>query len=139
MTRISYLLYFVILAALVDCGRLGGSSGQTSDPPKVLGASRNQKYGLSCLFYGERVDAEGEPVELMRYVAVRDDRTRKEVRYVPVDENSMPDQYGTSTKVWSVDEEYLILSRGRFEGFCIIKAADALEHVEKKTCTDFVR
>jgi hypothetical protein len=55
-------------------------------------------------------------------MSIRDDSTREEFKYEPASE--VPKSDSNIVDVWSPDEEYLVLLRGNFKGFYIIKAID---------------
>jgi hypothetical protein len=113
---------------------LGGSAGAEDQPTKV---KVNRKYGLECRFHSEEV---GDDIKVITYVSLRDSKTGEEVRYHPLDAGSLIPENGFDKNLsWSPDEEYLILPLGRFEGFAVVKAAEALQSVKEKKYADSVR
>lgn len=102
----------------------------------------NRKYNLRCAFHTEEMDSEpGETqIKYVEHVSISNRLTNVEQRYVPVDgDDSLLFSQGYFTEVWSPDEEYLLLPRGRFDGFCLIKSSDALESIKAEQCSDFIR
>jgi len=129
----------VALAALFlsgGCSRpgLGGNAGAGDKPAKV---KVNRKYGLECDFYSEEV---GDGIKAITSVSIRDSRSGEEVRFEPEDPGSLVLNNGYDKNVsWSPDEEYLLLPLGRFEGFALVKSAEALKSVREKKYADSVR
>ena len=136
-------LYILLAAGLLT---LVCSCAPTSSPPqaaarrdKELAVKENKKYHVRCVFYGEEVEAgAGRTAKVVRYVALKNE-SGDEARYAPADAAAAGDSDIYFTDVWSPDEEYLVLPRGRFEGFCIMKAPGAFESVKAGRCDDFIR
>jgi hypothetical protein len=99
----------------------------------------NGKYKIECLFYGSKSANENSSISYaIDQVRLRNEQG-EEVRYMPPDEASVVDSHAYFTKVWSPDGEWLVLPRGRFQGFCMIKAAGAFNSFKAGECDDFIR
>ena len=138
--QLQCIIAFSLLLNFAACSRARPPQPIKTANNFFIKSSENRKYNLACLFHGEEiVTGTGEKLSVIRYVALRDNATGKELRYVPLDETSISSSQGYFTSAWSPDEEYLVLPRGRFKGFCIIKSGAAFESVEKNQCSDFIQ
>lgn len=137
-------LYFLLVAgllALVGPCAPNSSPHQTAAVPRenVLAVKENKKYRLRCVFYGEEMEVgANRKAKVVRYVAVKNERG-EETRYTPSDAAAAGDPDIYFTDVWSPDEEYFVLPRGRSQGFCIMKAPAAFESVKAGRCDDSIR
>jgi hypothetical protein len=122
------------------CLGVSGCSRADPDTPVLLATHSNAKYKLSCNFYGNEVTLDdGRTVSVVSYVTVRDERSNAESRFTPVDPSSLNEPGGFFQTVWSPDEEFLVLPLGRFDGFAIIRAGEALQRVADRGYSDFLR
>lgn len=119
----------------------GGSAQPAAVPDGTRRIFENQKYRLQCVFHVDQLKTETDRVIAhVSGITIKDQRGGREAAYVPVDHNdSLDTSQGYFEDVWSPNEEYLLLPAGRFEGFCIIKASEAIKNVEERECTDSIR
>lgn len=116
----------------------------------VIEQKNNKKYNLTATFYGInfRFGENDEIVEkIITHIVFRDNSNGLEIKYKPqtgdISESTgiasivTPDFY--FTEVWSPDEEYLILPIGKFEGFGIFEAEDALKNVKSNKYFDTLK
>jgi hypothetical protein len=137
--RLNLLLAAGMLALASPCAPRP-SPPQTAAPREhILSVRENRKYKVRCIFYGEEMEVgANQKAKVIRYVVVRNEGG-DEARYAPLDAAAASDSNIYFTDVWSPDEEYLVLPRGRSEGFCIVKARGAFESVKAGRCDDFIR
>jgi hypothetical protein len=119
--------------ALPGCGSKGAASGD------VLATKVNRRYGLTLRLHGERLSLDGGRSTVVKYVTIRAEQNGRDVRFVPLDSASLESSEGFFLDVWSPDEQLLVLPLGRFEGFCVIRANQAVDLVANQKCGDFVR
>lgn len=124
------ILALLVVAAM---GSAPGASGVLGQQPseELLLVKQNKKYGVSCAFYGEK------DYDAVSRIVVESQRGK--ARYRPTDPVSLVDSLGYFKDVWSPDEEYLVLPKGRWDGFCILTAPRAVTAIRGKTCSDFIR
>ena len=138
--QLQCMLVLSLLFDFVSCSTARKAPQTKPVDNTFINTSENRKYNMACLFHGEEMDTgTGEKIQVIRYVILRDNATGKELRYAPLDETSVVSSQAYFTSVWSPDEEYLVLPRGRFKGFCIINSSVALESVQKNQCSDFIK
>jgi hypothetical protein len=131
--RIYLLLAAGLLALVSPC------APKSSSRENVLAVKENKKYKLRSVFYGEEMEVgANQKAKVIKYVIVRNEGG-DEARYSPVDAAAAGDSNIYFTGVWSPDEEYLVLPRGRSEGFCVMKAVGAFESVKAGRCDDFIK
>ncbi|HEV7859651.1 MAG TPA: hypothetical protein VGO91_13630 [Pyrinomonadaceae bacterium] len=102
----------------------------------------NGKYALQCIFKIAEMSGQAgsPPTKYVESLSIKNTRTGEDAVYVPVDGNdSLLFSQGYFAEVWSPDEEYLLLPAGREEGFCIVKASEALPDIQKHRCTDTIK
>lgn len=134
------LVLSLSILTLNACPHPSDRSKISSPELKVLARKENRKHQLTCLFYGEEVDVGTTgKVSVISQMVLRDNKTGEEVKYTPFNEVSVKDSQGYFTDVWSPGDDYLLLSAGRFEGFCIIKSGEALQSMKEKKCSDTLR
>lgn len=132
------LLAVSLLFSFTSCSRARIAPETKPTDTSFRTTIENRKYNLALLCHGEEIDTgTGEKIKVIRYVTLRDNATGEELKYTPLDEASLSSR-AYATNAWSPDEEYLILPRGSFKGFCIINSGVALESVRKQQCSDFV-
>lgn len=135
-----YLLFFIFVfsSGLGFCQSV--KTEKRADEVIIVTQKDNKKYNLSATFYGEELRyGENEEVvsKIITYVVFRDNKTNVEVKYSPKGTTSAADFY--FTEIWSPDEEYLILPIGKFEGFGIFEAKDALKNVKSNKYFDTIK
>jgi hypothetical protein len=117
-----------------------GQRPQTFDDGLETPVVGNKKYGLECVFHLAETGEGAGAGKYVEYVSIRDARTGEEATYKPRDTNdSLLFSQGYFKEVWSADAEYLLLPFGRFDGFCIIRAREALSSVRKQKCFDTIK
>lgn len=79
------------------------------------------------------------PIKYVESVSLRDKRGGAEARLTPEDGDGLLSSQAYFADVWSPDEEYLVLPRSPFDGFCVIKAKGALKTIKQRRCDDFIR
>jgi hypothetical protein len=115
-------------------------SHQRTTDNRLLAKKENLKYNLTCLFYGQEVSIRGgEKTKGIDAIVVRDQRTGREVRFRPIDPESLYQSLGYYTDVWSPDEEFLVLPLGRFDGFAVLKSSEAMNVIATGKPNDFIR
>jgi hypothetical protein len=141
-----YFLFLILALSFSSCSTAHvqeSATPLTSNPSSsanVLLVKENQKHKIKCIFYGKELTLAGQKkVTAIESIALQDLVSGKEVKYVPIDQSSIVDSLSYFTDVWSPDGEFLVLPRGRFEGFCIIKTTNAIESISNQTCTDHIR
>lgn len=106
----------------------------------IIATKKNEKYNLTTIFYGElfRADENSEQeYKIIRRVVFRDDKNVEEVEYKPT--GTIPAGNFYSTEIWSSDEEYLLLPIGKFEGFGIFEAKNALNNIKSNKYFDTLK
>lgn len=110
----------------------------------------NQKYDLTATFHGINFrtgENDRVPTKIITFVTFRDNKNGKEVRYKsPLTNNSDDDGLGSVvtpnfyfTEVWSPDEEFIVLPVGKFEGFAVFEAKNALENIKVNRYFDTIK
>lgn len=136
--KLHFLFVLSVVLFFEACQPASTGSSIESAEAKIIRMNENQKYKLKCNFYGESIEGGGEDEKVVSYITILDGSSRQEVKYTPIDGDSLVLEKGYFTDVWSPDEEFLLLPRGRFDGFCIIKSADAVQSITDSTCLDYV-
>ena len=149
MKKKSWLL--LILPLLLACSsqlRVNSSSEapRLSEAPKLSEAAKlyvikvtpNQKYKLEAIFSGYDVEVGERKVPVIQQLTIRSSETGQQVQYSRSDGPSGSDADAYFTDVWSPDDELLALPLNRFQGFCIVRAAEALAAVQKQSCFDTI-
>lgn len=106
----------------------------------VIAQKDNRKYDLAAIFYGVNFnfgDGNKPVAKIIKYVVLRDNKTNLEVKYETSGTVSAADFY--FTEVWSPNEEYLVLPIGKFEGFGIYEAKEALKNVKSNKYFDTLK
>lgn len=101
----------------------GCAAGQT------ISVLENQRYGSAVEVCGQVISPDGiqKLWEVERLYVRNKAGARRE--FVPDDAASLQQSFGYYAGVWSPDQEFLVLPRGRFEGFAVMVAAKGLEGV----------
>jgi len=105
----------------------------------VIKVAENHKYKLDAIFSGSDVQVGDRIVKVIDGVTIRSESTGQEAKYARTDGPSTSDAHAYFTEVWSPNDELLVLPLNRFGGFCIVRASDALDSIQKQRCTDVVR
>jgi hypothetical protein len=102
-----------------------------------MALKENHKYNYTCIFYGDDIEIADRIEPVFTYMSIRDDSTAEEIKYEPSMEVVKSDS--NIVDVWSPDEEYLVLLRGNFKGFYIIKASEVAEFIRNRSHVDSIR
>ncbi len=96
-------------------------------PPLALFTSSNDKYGLSVEFFGQWAGPDGDEKSqfVVDRISLRKKDTSAQVDYAPLNPEGLRTPNGTFREVWSPDGEYLVLPRGRLEGWAIFASGKA--------------
>jgi hypothetical protein len=105
----------------------------------VIKVTQNHKYKVAAIFSGSDIEVGDRKVKVIESVVVRNELNAQVVKYEREDGPSPSDADAYFTSVWSEDEEYLVFPLSRFHGFCIVRASQALESLQKQRCDDFIR
>jgi hypothetical protein len=132
---------WLILIFLLDiswCSGLRPISKPNTKETGVIKVTENNKYKLEAVFSGYDLQVGDRTVKVVDSVTIRSKTTGREVKYERADGPSKSDAQAYFTDVWSPDEEFLVLPLNRLYGFCIIRASDALDSIQKQRCQDTV-
>lgn len=126
----------VFAAAVV--GMAGGCGTREKDKVRVLGKQTNARFGLTCEFIGQSVDAESRysSVDLLRF---RNDKTGDWQELVPSDPDTLRIPNSDFFPLWSPDEMLFVLPLGRLEGFRFVAADRLLQSLRDGQSTDLIR
>jgi hypothetical protein len=133
-----WLILLLPMAMACLSGRVPGPDAQ-SPKDRIIKIEPNHKYKLDAVFSGTEVEVGDRTVPVIHQLTLRSAAASREVKYSPVDGPSETDASAYFTDVWSPDEEFVVLPLNRFNGFCIVRAAEVMELVQKKSCSDTVR
>jgi hypothetical protein len=133
--RVVLVLTLVLLSQA--CSPSKSRSDTQGEGPKILLVKENQKYKLRCSFYADSPSGAADE-NVVEYITLQDMITGRELKYAPAGADSLVLEHGYFTDVWSPNEDLLLLPRGRFDGFCIVKSSDALQSLETGKCLDYV-
>jgi hypothetical protein len=143
------LLPFLIFLLSISCGAqraaVSPSQSPSSSPQpggvSVIKVTENPKYQLEAIFSGENIEVGDRTEKVIESVTIRSKATGDSVKYSRKDGPAESDSEAYFTAVWSPDGDWLVLPLGRFFGFCLIRARDALASIRNQKCTDnlFVR
>jgi len=130
----------VLILVGVIVATSGGCRKEAPKPRDPLFSSVNAKYSLAVDFFGEWAGPDGDPKSqyVVDKVVLRKTGTGDAVEYHAADEASLQTSLGFFREVWSPDGEYLVLPRGRFQGFVIFAAGGAFDAVGRQQFTDSV-
>lgn len=141
MNATVFCLLISVFACLGFCQSTTPDNVSKNDETILIDKKANKKYGIEAQFYGiDLKDAENNKnsAKVIRQVVLKDVKTGSEAKYsVKSDTEQAADLYFTN--VWSPDEEHLILPIGKFEGFAIFKAKDALNDIKTNKFFDTIR
>jgi hypothetical protein len=103
----------------------------------VIKVSENHKYQLEAVFSGSDVEVGERTEKVIDSLTIRNQVTGQEVKHTRAEGPAQSLTRAYITDLWSPDEEFLVIPRSQLE-FCIIRAAEALERLQKQTCSDTV-
>jgi hypothetical protein len=103
---------------------------------EVIKITANKKYQLEAIFSGQDLAVGDQPHKVIEALAIRSKTTGDSVKYSREDGPAAEDMEAYFTDVWSPDNEWLVLPLGRFSGFCIIRAREAMATIRKQECSD---
>ena len=140
-------LFLILMFPLISCGSHHRPAAVLPPPSPQTGSigvikvAENHKYQLEAVFSGEGLEVGDRIEKVITSVTIRSKVTGRSVKYSREDGPAPEDSDAYFTDVWSPDDEWLVLPLKRFFGFCIIRARDALDSIEKQRCADilFVR
>lgn len=104
---------------------------------QVITTRENRKYKLEAIFSGFDFQFGERTEKIIDTLTIRNLVTGQEVKHARSDDPAESLTNAYITDLWSPDEEYLVIPKTQL-AFCIIKAAQALEHIQKQTCSDEV-
>jgi hypothetical protein len=133
-----WLVLTLLLAVACSSQRTLTTQPQSAEA-RIIKIVPNQKYQLEAVFSGADVEVGERMVPVIEHLTLRSPVMGQEVNYTPADGPSGSDARAYFTDVWSPDQEFLVLPLNRFRGFCIVRAAEAMEMIKKQTCSDTVR
>jgi hypothetical protein len=132
--------WLLLLLPLIGCSSEPVSISQPqATAARVMEVKANHKYKLEAVFSGTDVKVGERTLPVIEQLIVRNAETGREVKYSHSDGPSASDAHAYFTDVWSPGDEYLVVPLDRFRGFCIIRAAEVLELVQKQACSDTIR
>jgi hypothetical protein len=138
------LLFLLIFLLNISCGsrQRPAAASPSPSPSQQSGAidrikvTENHTYQLDAIFSGEYLEVGDRTDKVITSLTLKSKITGQEVRYNPESSPAKEDTSAYFTEVWSPEGEWLVLPLGRFSGFCIIQARDALASIEKQKCSD---
>jgi hypothetical protein len=138
-----WLLVLILAFSISGCSHLRSVSRPISSQTDVMSTpqtdvikvSENHKYKLEAVFSGHDVEVGERTEKVIDYLTIRSQVTGQEVKHARVDGPAQSLTRAYVTDLWSPDEEFLVIPRSRLE-FCIIRAAEALDRMQKQTCSD---
>lgn len=132
-SAVVFTLFLVLL--VTSCGE--GGAPNRKEP---LFSSMNDRYGLSVEFFGEWAGPDGDPKSqyVIDRILLREAASGESIEYQPDDTAGLRTSLGFFRDVWSPDGQYLVLPRGRFEGFVIFASSRLFETLRKKQFTDSI-
>lgn len=124
-----------LLLLLLGCGTETNTSSAPSTPSAQLAhVDTNEKHGIAVEFYGNFMGPDDNPRAqlFVDRVSVAHLRSDRRVDFVPKDMASLQSSFGLYQRVWSPDEEFLVLPEGRFDGFVVFAATDAVDAIKSE-------
>jgi hypothetical protein len=134
-----WTLILIFLLSISCCSHQRPASPPNTPQTGVIRVIENHKYNLEAVFSGYDLEVGERTVKVIDSLTIRSRVTGQEVKYERADGPSTSDAHAYFTDVWSPDEELLVLPLNRFYGFCIIRASEALDSIQRQKCADFVR
>lgn len=140
MKLICLLFLFIFVSQSGFCQSV--KTKKQDDETVIITQKANKKYNLTATFYGINFRyGQNDETEskIIRHIVFRDEKSGKETRYVPPENSTEQAADFYFTDVWSPDEEYAILPLGKFEGFGIFEAKDALTNIKGNKYFDIIK
>lgn len=141
MKALFFLSSVLVFVCFGFCQSSRDIAKNADDGTILISTSENKKYGIGARFYGVDLKVGGDggsATRIIRSIVLKETKSGSEVKYAPtVDSSQAADFYFTN--IWSPDEEYLVLPLGKFEGFALLKANDALNGVKTGAYLDTIR
>src|SRR5438876_4302132 len=103
--------------------------------PQVITKTENHKYKLEAIFSGHDVEVGERTEKIIDSLTIRSQVTGQEVKHARAEGPAQSLTRAYIIDLWSPDEEFLVMPQSQLE-FCIIRAAEALDHMQKRTCSD---
>jgi hypothetical protein len=130
----------LLLMFVIGCssGQMPTSHSQVSKA-RVIQVQPNRKYKLEAIFSGSDIEVGNRMVPVIEQLVMKSSQTGQEIKYNRPDGPSASDAHAYFTEVWSPDDEFVVLPLERFSGFCIIRAAEAIDMIQKQRCSDTVK
>ena len=137
------MLVLFLAFSISGCSHLGSVSKPNSSRTDVVNTpqtdvikvSENHKYKLEAVFSGHDVEVGERTEKIIDSLIIRSQVTGQEVKHIRAEGPAQSLTRAYITDLWSPDEEFLVMPRSKLE-FCIIRAAEALERIQKQTCSD---
>lgn len=107
----------------------------SASQPQVITRTENHKYKLEAIFSGHDVEVGARTEKVIDSLTIRNKVTGQEVTHARAEGPAQSLTRAYVTDLWSPDEEFLVVPVNRLE-FCVIRAAEALDHIQKRTCSD---
>jgi hypothetical protein len=128
----------IILVVALDIGC--HSDRRAAEKPnasqaQVITKKENHKYKLEAIFFSDDDEVGDQTEKVIGSLTIRNQVTGQEVKHVRVEGPDQSLTHAYITDLWSPDEEFLVIPRSRLE-LCIIRAAEALDRMQKQTCSD---
>ena len=130
----------LLVAFVIGCssGQMPASHSQDSKT-RVIQVQPNSKYKLEAIFSGSDVAVGAHIIPVIDQLVMKSSQSGREIKYNRPDGPSASDAEAYFTDVWSPDQELLVLPLERFSGFCIVRAAEAIDMIQKQACSDTVK
>lgn len=134
-----YRLAIILLVSLnIGCySQRRAAEKPNASQPQVITTRENRKYKLEAIFSGFNFEFGERTEKIIDTLTIRNMVTGQEVKHARYDDPAQSLTHAYITDLWSPDEEYLVMPKTQL-AFCIIRAAEALEHIQKQTCSDTV-
>lgn len=132
-------LAIILLVSLnIGCHSERRASEKTDlSQPQVITKTENHKYKLEAIFFGHAEEVGERTEKIIDTLTIRSQVTGQEVKHTRVEGPAHSLTRAYITDLWSPDEEYLVMPQSQLK-FCIIRAAEALDRIQKQTCSDEV-
>ena len=139
-SRVDKFWLILLLPIAIACSseRMPGPGSQ-SPKDRIIKIEPNQKYKLEAVFSGTDVEVGDRTVPVIQQLTLRSTAASRAIKYSPVDGPSDSDAEAYFIDVWSPDDEFIVLPLNRFHGFCIVRAAEAIDIIQKQSCSDTIR
>lgn len=148
--KVLCMLFVFVLASELGFCQSAKTEKKQDDEIIIVEQRTNRKYNVTATLYGVNFrygENNEKATKIITHIVFRDDQSKAEVKYRPIEGNNggttgvdsivTPDFY--FTEIWSPNEEYLILPIGKFEGFGIFEAKDALKNIKSNKYFDTLK